>query len=168
MVYKSVIPTLFLFWLLSFCSCAQSTQPKKSNEINLTKLIYHSSRCYGPCPTIDMEIDSNRHIYVTRQRFHFKEPIDSGSGYFAGILPQEKFDSVIHLLKACDYNNLTFPDVNCCDGVITTLIIYSNGQRKYLRSMTPPQKAGKLISYLHEIGLNEPLAKTDKEIKLEE
>ena len=71
-----------LICIFSICD-AQQTDAK----FYLEKLIYHASRCNGSCPEINIEIEKDKKIYVTRQIFKSKSEIDSEqSGTFNGRL----------------------------------------------------------------------------------
>jgi len=135
----------------------------------LTKIIFHSSRCYGTCTTIDLEIDSNKNIFVNRAYYKTISKIDKRfSGRFSGILEQAKYNKLIELLQNCDLDTLQFPDITWFDAPITTLIVYYNGQRKYFKSMTPPKVVNELILFLKAISNDKKLIKTDETRTLEE
>ncbi|HET7116958.1 MAG TPA: DUF6438 domain-containing protein [Hanamia sp.] len=135
----------------------------------MTKIIFHSSRCNGMCPIIDLVIDSNRNIFVNREYYKTKSDIDNRfSGQFSGSLNQNNYHKLIELLQNCNLDTLQFPDITCCDGPVTTIIIYYNGQRKYFKSMTPPRIALDLISFLKTIGNDKKLKKTTETRAIEE
>jgi hypothetical protein len=132
----------------AFCFCKAQTNDK----IQLAKIIFHSSRCNGTCPSIDVEIDSSRKIFVYREYYKTKSDLDKRfSGQFSGSLDQSKYNKLIELLQNCSLDTLQFPDITCCDTPITTIIVYYNGDRKYFKSMTPPRIANKLILFLKTI-----------------
>ncbi len=161
---------LISFLSIAFYSCwSQTIDNNQNNTVKFEKLIFHSSRCNGACPQVDFEIDSNRIIVLNREFFKTKsETNKSKSGQFKGVLNQQKFSEFFQVLKSSDYKNLKFPDIVCCDGVVTTIIIYADKKRKYLKSMTPPQSALKLISYLFKLGTEIKLARINIEINIEE
>lgn len=157
------------FILLTFLTCASSfCIAQISDSIHLEKIVFHSSRCFGTCPQIDLEIDSNKNVYVSREYFKSRSETDTlFSGQFKGILQQDDYNKLIGILQNCNLDSLKFPDKTCCDGVITTIIIYFNGQRKYFKSMKPPDIAHNLISYLNTIGNNKELEKTNETKNIE-
>lgn len=164
-----------LFFLITFSlvlcgGCwSQATNHQKKNKMKFEKLIFHSSRCNGTCPKIDLAIDSHRNILVNREFFITKSQTDkSKSGQFKGNLTPEKFNELLQVLQKSNYENLQFPDITCCDDVVTTIIVYSGGKRKYLKSMTPPKEASALISFLHHLGVELTLEKTNDAVTLEE
>lgn len=171
---KSV--SLILIALITITVSCKTQQGSKSNltnsiaqEIKFEKIIYHSSLCFGSCPVIDLQIDSNKNILLRREVVSFKRNNETPSlKKYNGFLTQPEYDSVLTLLKKADYKNLQFEDVQCCDGVITTLIIYSGGDKKYLKSMMPSQQSQELINYLHKLGMKTDLPEIKEEIKLEE
>ena len=151
--------------LTVFCglSSAQLLSQNKSlnPDLHLSKIVFHSSRCNGLCPKLDLEIDSNKNIFVSREFYKTKSTIDKkNSGNFKGFVSNDNYLKLIVAIDFPGIDTLQFPDVNCCDGIITTIIIYYNGKRKYLKSMTPPQSAARLIWVLSKIGYDGNLEKT--------
>jgi len=62
---------------------------------------------------------------------------------------------------------LKFNSQNCCDGSLITLIVYYNGQRKYIQSMFLPPVLNDLISFLWGINKRAFLVKIPDKIELE-
>ena len=162
----------FLTWplILAFYSCGTTVSGNNTSpKTELEKLVYHSSRCFGTCPQIDLQIDSKRNIIVNRWYSKALGEEDStASGKFKGVLSREVYDQLLQVLRSSDYEHLKFPKVFCCDGVITTIIIYSAGKKTYLKSMTPPAAADQLITFLHQLGTDTKLTRTDEEFNMEE
>jgi hypothetical protein len=77
------------------------------------------------------------------------------------VLTQKDFNKLQGLLQNANMDSLKFPNITCCDGVITTIIVYYNGKRKYFKSMTPPTEANNLIKYLKSVGENKKLERTN-------
>jgi Domain of unknown function (DUF6438) len=155
---------------LAFNSCGtQGNVSTPGTGDNFEKLIYHSSRCNGTCPQIDFQVDSTRTIIVNREYFVSKGGTDSArSGHFKGVLDPINYAQLLKILDSVDYKNLKFPDIQCCDGIIKTIIVYSAGSRTYLKSMTPPPEASAFISFLHKLGTDTKLTKTAEEFNIEE
>ncbi|MEZ5056929.1 MAG: DUF6438 domain-containing protein [Saprospiraceae bacterium] len=121
-------------------------------NIRFEKLVFHASACYGECPPFKLEIDSNKHIKLFREKFFTPNPeIQRDSlfyGYFEGALDDNLYDELIFQIKTCNLERLELNTRTCCDGPLQTLIVYFNGKRKYLKSMFPPAIADKLILHL--------------------
>ena len=153
----------FLTILLNSCNS------QKADKINLSKIILHSSRCNGDCPKIDLIIDSSKEVYVIRKYFKEKNEIQTPySGLFKGKLLEKDYNKLLGLLQTSNLDTLKFPDITCCDGIITTIILYYNGQRKYFKSMNPPNEAKALIDFLLSIGNNKDLRITTEIKNIEE
>ena len=143
----------------------------KDKSIIFEKIVYHTTNCFGSCPIIDMEIDSNRNVYLKGE--FYKDglgfEIDSiRSGQFAGKLNDTLYNELIDILQTCNLKTLVFREALCCDAPITTLIIYYNGQRKYFKSMFPPTIADELIIFLYFVNEKADLTKTNEERIIEE
>ena len=64
----------FFYLCLTFAFCFSEAQTV--DKIQLDKIIFHSSRCNGTCPSIDLEIDSSKNIFVNREYYKSKSNID--------------------------------------------------------------------------------------------
>jgi hypothetical protein len=112
---------------------------------------------------LDLEIDSSKQIFVSRQYFKHKDEIKTPySGQFKGTLIEDDYKKLIALLKDCDLETLKFPVSDEMDGVEITIIIYYNEQRKYFKSPEPPSITKGLISFLTVLAENKQLQKTDE------
>ena len=161
-----------LVGILGLINASPKTKPivgPGKDKLIFEKIIYHSSHCYGTCPGIDLQIDSNRIITLKRDVWKAKGVTNiPESGSFKGRLDPKAYFNLIAILISSDYVNLKFPPVDCCDGVITTIVVYANGKRTILKSMTPPEKARKLISFLHDLGMQSGIPPTTEEIKIDD
>ena len=141
---------------------------KHYKPIKLERIIFHTSRCFGPCPAYHLQIDSDKKIKLFAQVvFKVSEnkdrKLDSTKiGYYSGTISDTTFKNLITLLQICDIDNLTFDGPDCCDSPIRTIIVYYNGKRKYLSAMFPPEKAVDLIHYLNNICEYSKLQVSDK------
>ena len=155
--------------LISLLSIAcLSWQLHTRDKLHFEKIIYHSNS-FSPGPFLNLEIDSDRTVFACRTFDVKPKTLDSlQAGNFKGRLSEDDYKQLIDMLQSVDINTLEFPGVFCCDNVITTIIVYYNHKRKYLRSMEHPRKADELISFLLKIGKVYPLAKTNQEHKIEE
>ena len=144
--------TNFLDFIFCLTIVLSSCKAQTKDTINLSKIIFHSSRCNGDCPQYDLEIDSNKQIFVNREYFKDKDEIKTQySGQFHGVLIQDDYNKLLRLLQNCNLDTLQFPNIECCDAVITTIIVYYKGQRKYLKSMETPTITNNLIVFLKAI-----------------
>jgi hypothetical protein len=142
--------SLLLFLTLSACGQTNKTP-------GFEKIIYYTSMCFGTCPTYHLEVNADKSFKLFAEQV-FKtngvspyEPDSAKMGYFKGTLSDSLYDALSKELKRINIDSLSFPDVLCCDGPVTTLIIYHHGKRKYLHSMFPPEATRALISVLYNI-----------------
>ncbi len=147
-------------------------QSKKTFQ--LEKIIFHTSMCYGYCPSYHLQVDKDKKINLFAEqvyknvRYQSYEPDTTKTGYFTGIVADTTFNKLTNELQKIGLDSLEFDGATCCDGSIKTIIVYYNGKRKYLKSMFPPVKAGKLISILYEICETSKLQRTDERFKIED
>lgn len=142
----------------------------KDKSINFEKIIYHTTSCFGSCPTIDLEIRKDKSVYLRGQFYKDNSmfEIDSiKSGMYAGKLNDTLYDELIDILQTCNLKTLSFPERHGADAPVTTLIIYYNGQRKYLKSMFPPTIVDKLIEFLYLVNTKANLTRTEEKRILE-
>ena len=160
----ALIATVILF----SCKSQSAGNAKPADGFKLSKLVYHVSRCNGSCPSIDLEIDSSKAVYVNREFYKTKSELDSAnSGRFKGILTREQDSQLMEVLKKSNLDSLEFAPVGITDVSETTIIIYYNGKRKYLTSARPPAAANDLITLLKSIGGDKGLQRTDEIKELE-
>jgi hypothetical protein len=154
--------------LLFSCKSQPAGNTKPADDFKYSKIVYHLSRCNGTCPSIDLEIDSNKAIYVNREFYKTKSEIDSAnSGRFKGKLTPEQDKMLLEVLKKSNLDSLQFAPVGIADVPETTIIVYYNGKRKYLKSERPPVNANELITVLKAIGNDKGLERTTDVKELE-
>jgi len=145
-----------------------ATTEKRAADFKLSKLVYHLSRCNGACPSIDLEIDSNKAVYINREFYKTKSELDSAnSGRFKGKLTPEQDSRLIEELKKSNLDSLEFAAVGIADIPETTIIVYYNGKRKYLKSVRPPAVANDLITTLKSIANDKGWERTTEVKELE-
>ena len=143
-------------------------QPKDSplKPIVFEKIIYHTTQCFGDCPIIDLEVDSNYDVYLCR--FIYANTQDSAkSGFFKGKIDPHTYFNLTATIISSDYEHLKFPATFCCDAPIQTIIIYANGKRTRLSSMTAPEEARKLIDSLYNLAVEIDIPRTNEKINIE-
>lgn len=143
----------------------------RDKSIVFEKIIYHTTSCFGSCPTIDLEIRNDKSVYLKGQFYNDNSMFETDSirsGLFAGKLNDTLYDELIDILQTCNLQTLSFPERHGADAPVTTLIIYYNGQRKYLKSMFPPTVADKLIEFLYLISEKANLTRTNEKRTIEE
>src|ERR1700704_53537 len=99
---KSIITGLLFIFLLASSAATNAQSP-------FPKIVFHASRCFGTCPQIDLQLDSNRNIYVNRQFFTSKGEQDKAhSGQFTGVLDNAAFKQLVKILAASDIEHWRF------------------------------------------------------------
>jgi hypothetical protein len=150
------------------CKSQSAGNAQPADEFKVSKVVYHLSRCNGTCPSMDLEIDSNKNIYVNREFYKTKGLVDSAnSGTFKGKLTAAQADQLKAVLKKSNIDSLEFAPVGITDVSETTIIVYYNGKRKYLKSARPPQAANDIITFLKSVGNDKGLERTTEVKELE-
>lgn len=158
---------LFLcsFAFLILISCAP-----KNDTYNFEKIIFHSSRCFGSCPIINLQVNKDKSILLSRTKNETMSKIVTDINYnefdyFKGTLSDKIYNQLIsELVKTKD---LKFDSQNCCDAPLKTMIIYQGGKRKEIETMFPPEEADNLISILYKISELENLTKVTEKFEIE-
>jgi hypothetical protein len=154
--------------VISHATTHAQSSASRQEPLVLEKVIFHTGQCYGTCPQIDMEIDSNYNVMLKRNLYTKKGVLDlRRSGSFKGKVSPKTYFNLFATLVKSDYSNLKFPVNFCCDGAIITIIVYANGKRTYLSSMLPPKEARTLIDFLENLGTGLDLPSTKEEINVE-
>ena len=163
---------LFVLLVLTFgLSCksqSQSSTTEPKQEFEFSGLTFLTSTCNGTCPDISMNLYDDKSIEISRVIYKKKGQVDTtSSGNFKGTLGDKEFNKVVSLLKAINWDSVTFPKVLCCDAPIVTLLFSYKGTYKRFKSMTPPQSTNALFKYLTDLGSKVILPKYDLPIDFE-
>jgi hypothetical protein len=144
------------------------------NDIRIERIIFHSSFCFGTCPTYHLELDNKKSfklfaekVYTDKVSLNYTEDT-AKMGYFTGAVNDSTFVKLTNAIKTVGIDTLSFNNETCCDGSLITIIIYYNGKRKYLKSMFPPAKAELMINVLFEICSTSKLVRTHDKFVIEE
>lgn len=143
----------------------------RDKSIKFEKIIYHTTSCFGSCPTINLEIANDRTIYLDGKFYKGNSMYETDtikSGEFIGKLNDTLYNELLNILQTCNLRTLAFPEIHGADAPVTTLIIYYNGQRKYLKSMFPPTIADRLIEFLYLVNERTNLTRTNEKRTIEE
>jgi hypothetical protein len=149
------------------------TKYQFSDQTNyFTKIIYHSSHCYGCCNDINLELDYSGNLKVT----------DNGRGWVRGcpdsVLNNNYFGKVSYddlerlknILKYSQLKTLEWPENRqCSDAPTLTLIIYQNDKRYYFKinKVCLPIVSYELIGFLNRLFRYEALKKIDTKFTYE-
>jgi hypothetical protein len=137
----------------------------KSKGLNLDKIFFHSSECFGSCPLIDFEINSTGFV---KYKFGGWAADSSKRGHFIGQMPDSIYKHFKKALENCQMETLRWNNVTCCDGVVVTLIIYFNDERKYIRSMLSSVVTNDLLNFFYTLNTKMEFTKTDQKFYMEE
>jgi len=152
-------------FLLLFASC------NNVGKSQFEKIIFHTTRCFGACPIFHLELNKDKKVRLYAESVSISEENwkkdTSKTGYFEGEVSDSTFQKLSSIIKSIGIDTLTFRHELCCDGSVYTIIVYRNGERKFLQSMFPPAKAGPLIGTLFQICEGSHLTRSSKPFKIE-
>jgi len=107
-------------------------------------------------------------MQIRRRIYKKKGEVDTiFSGGFKGKLSESDFNKIVEELSKINWDTLTFPDVQCCDAPVVTILIRYNNKGKNFESMTPPPSTNKLIAYLVDFSLNVSLPRYNRPMDFE-
>ncbi|UZD24313.1 DUF6438 domain-containing protein [Algoriphagus halophytocola] len=137
-----------------------------------SKLIFHTSDCFGSCPVIHLEILADRSIRFTGNYNKEKNHSEADSlayGNFRGVLSEQAFNELLELIIQSKITALDSEQnpLLCCDGAIKTLILYQNGTRTSHKTMFESGALKPLIAYLYSLGQNTDLTRTEENFHFE-
>ncbi len=141
-------------------------------SIELKKITFHSSKCFGNCPAYHLSIDSIGNTLLHKEMVYTKngkeQTVDKLQiGYYKGRIEESLLSGLEQEVRSCNLDVLKFNGLDCCDGSVVTIIIEYNRGRKYLKSMVPPRIASKLIAYLYKICGEVKLNRVDEILEFE-
>ena len=73
---------------------------KQKNYQRFEKLGFYSSICYGPCPSMYLEIDSSGNIYFYGKRY------TENDGLFAGKIPKSELEQITSTIQTIQLDSL--------------------------------------------------------------
>lgn len=155
---------LLLFPLL--VSAQQKTEAFK-------KIIFHTSMCFGRCPVYHLQIESNKQVklyaeHVYKLDANMKSVEDSSKiGYFTGTVDNQLFNSLIRELKKINLDSVKLNGPTCCDGSVTSMIIYYRAKRRSGQSMVPIEEMRPVIGILSQICQSQDLKRTKERFVIE-
>jgi hypothetical protein len=140
-------------------------------SLKFEKIVFHTTECFGRCNVYHLQVDSSRLVKLHRQLVCSQiigAPVDTTiEGYFIGPLSDPSFQKLIKILQTCNLRTLKMNNALCCDGSVSTIVIYFNQQRRYFKTMFPPTIANELVSTLYDICDESGFTKTFDKFKLE-
>lgn len=140
-------------------------------SIKFEKIIFHTTECFGTCPVYHLQVDNSKQIKLNAQVVYKPRSgyqTDTASqGYFTGQLSDTTFEKLVKAIQTCNLRTLKMNNALCCDGSVSTIIVYFNGQRKYFKTMFPPTIANELIRTLYDICEEGSLTKTSDKFNIE-
>jgi hypothetical protein len=158
--------------LLICCVFGCGDSKKRTNQYQFSKIIFHTTGCYGWCPIYHLEVDSDKTFKLNAEMVRRNADDSTGDttkmGYFIGIVPDTTFSNLQRSFEALGIDTLKFNEVTCCDGAIKTIIAYHNGKRTVIRSMTPPIASHKLLGILLTICKLNNLKRSDSKFNIED
>jgi len=158
-----------IFYALVFLTILGCSATKEVSTFE--KIVFHSSRCFGSCPIINLQVNKDKSILLSKTAAPMKGKLSDNVSkeeefhYFRGTLNSELYDQLISELNKIQ--ELKFDGPNCCDAPMKTLIIYQGGKRKAVETMFPPEEAEGLISILYQISKLDNLTEVNEKFEIE-
>jgi hypothetical protein len=162
---KTIFATLLAVLLFS-CSAQKDT-------VKFEKIIFHSSRCFGACPVIDLQVNKDKSLLLARISATRMSKVINGEDpggkeeteYFKGTVSDSLYTELLAELAKTD--TVSFKGHDCCDAPMKSIIAYYNGKRRSIKTMFPPKRGEKLINILYQISKSESLIKTTEKFEIE-
>lgn len=145
----------------------------RDTTLQIEKIVFHTTRCFGTCGTYHMEFDKNGSFKLFAEFIHndYNWKGDTAHhGYYRGKMPGATYDTLIRALQTCNLRTLRMTSQECCDAPLLTIIIYFNGgQRRYFKTMFYPVIAREMIHTLYNFSRNAITyaTKTDEKFEFE-
>jgi hypothetical protein len=137
----------------------------KTKQLDISKIIFHSSQCFGSCPEIDIQIDADKTVKYKLYGYAVEK---SKQGHFTGQMSDSVYETFLSILKNCQIESLRWNSTVCCDGAVVTLIFYFNKERKYLKSMLPSTLTEDLLNFFYTIESKVEFKRTGQKFYMEE
>ena len=161
----------FLLLLVAAASLRDCGHP--DTKLKLEQIVFHTSPCFGACPTYHLEVNSDKTLRLHAERVYRKDkgfsldPDSARTGYFAGTVADSTYNKLVHELETIGLDTVKIGGPQCCDGSLKTIIVYYNGQRKFFKTMFPPDEARSLIAILYQIAETSRLQRASAPFEIE-
>lgn len=167
-------------WLLGKNDSLLFIDSTKINDehFKFEKLFFSSTRCFGPCPAMKLEIDSIGNFFFFAEFLResdFNEPVqyteeEELNGLYQGKLKSKDLKELKSILQHGWLDN--FPEdpdggSGADDAQYFTFVFHYNGKSKYSHGMLIPYFDQKLLSFLLNIYKTTPLEKSTIDYKFE-
>ena len=142
-----------------------------ASNLKFEKIVFHTTECFGTCSVYHLQVDRSKSFKLHAPIVYSNKGFQSDTalqGYFTGQLSDTLYNKLMKALQTSNLQTLRMRSALCCDGSISTIIVYFNGQRKYYKIMFPPTIANNLIATLYQVCQNSNGTKTNEKFKLEE
>lgn len=139
-------------------------------SVTFEKIVFHTSGCVGSCPIIDLEINSEKQIYlqgIFYKDFSIYEIDEKLSGQFTGVLDESIVKRINYLLQTCNLKELTVNEELEPEVPVTYIIVYYNGGKKAFKFTTTPAILSDMVEFLSLLNQEIKLTKTMKRRMLE-
>ena len=158
--------TIFLAIILFSCSSQKDT-------VKFEKVIFHSSRCFGDCPVIHLQVNKDKSLLLSKLKSTRMAKMVDGKlserqeeyEYFKGEISNALYNELLAALAKTD--TVSFKGPNCCDAPMKSVIAYYNGKRRHIETMFPPKRGEELIDILYKISKSEDLERTTEKFEIE-
>lgn len=158
--------TILLAVILFSCSSQKET-------VKFEKIIFHSSRCFGDCPVIHLQVNNDKSLLLSKLKSTRMAKVVGGKlperqeeyEYFKGEISDSYYNELLAALAKTD--TVSFKGTNCCDAPMKSIIAYYNGKRKHIETMFPPKHGEELINILYKISKSEDLEQTTEKFEIE-
>jgi len=163
-----------LAYFIFAIGCGQINTKYKKDVSSFDKIIFHTTGCYGKCPTYHLEVDSEKNLRLYIETLYKNEELlnfeadTARIGYYIGKADNKSFAFLNNELKTIGLDSLEFNSSIGIDGSMKTIIVYYDGKRKVLKSQIPPKAADKLIKLLYSLCETNSLTKTTKAFEIED
>lgn len=138
------------------------------NTNSFDKIYFHSSRCFGLCNELHLELDYSGNLKVT----------DNGNGRddsaknenFYGKVSFNDMERLNRILKYSQLKTLEWPARSCFDAPDITLIVCQGEKRYYFKENLPciPIVSWELTNFLNKLFCYESLKKVDTTFRYEQ
>jgi hypothetical protein len=161
--------TIFALLLTALlCSCSS-----QKDTVKFEKIIFHSSRCFGDCPVVHLQVSKDKSILLSKLKSTRMAKMVDGKlserqeeyEYYTGEISNSLYNELVTAIAKTD--TVSFKGPNCCDAPMKSIIAYYNGKRRHIETMFPPEQGEELINVLYKISKSEDLEKTTEKFEIE-
>lgn len=116
-----------------------------TDTISFQKVLFSSTTCYGICPAMSFQIDNEKRMNFSGDKFAVKQ------GFYSAVIPDQLYSELLRILATSELDKLENLGILNADAPTYTLEVHYNNKVKFIKSFRFPYVTSELLNFLLEV-----------------